>query len=126
MAQSTLHFAVGMAVGTAAAAPSLVRRIRGRRRTARCFLRWFALSYGLGFVAVIPSLLRHAGVARELCMRWWMNVFFLFPLIDRLQPGGMVLGEAAVLMLFGLQYVAMLLLIGRLERSRERETGAGM
>ena len=115
MAQSTLHFAVGMAVGTAAAAPSLLQCIRNRGKTAKSFLRWFVLSYGLGFVAIVPSLLRHWGASESLCRSWRMNLFLFFPLIDRLWAGGLVLGEAAVVAVFVLQYGALLLVVRRLE-----------
>jgi len=119
MAQSTFHFAVGMAAGTAVAAPSLLQGIRNRGGTAKCFLRWFVLSYGLGFVAIVPSLLRHWGGSESLCRSWWMNVFLFFPLIDGLWPGGLVLGEAAIAAVFVLQYGAMLLMVRRLERLRK-------
>lgn len=118
MAQSTLHFAAGMAIGTAFAVPSLLQRLRARAGTAGGFLRWFALSYGLGCAAIIPSLLRHAGMADWACTAWWMNVFVFFPLIDGVRAGGILLGEAAVAALFGLQYVALLYAIRCSEHGR--------
>jgi hypothetical protein len=109
-----------MAVGSAISARPLLQRFRTCQGTAGAFLRWFALSYGLGFVAIVPSLLRHFGASQALWQSPWMNVFLLFPLIDGLRAGGLFIGEAAVLALFSIQYGAMLLMIRRLECPRDR------
>lgn len=118
MAQSTVHFAIGMIAGTAVALPRLVRRQRAGEPVAAEFARWFLYSYGLGALAIVPSVLRKMGVPDGVCDGWWMNVFLLYPLIGRLKSGGTLVGELLMGSVFGLQYGLMLLYI-RSHRKRQ-------
>jgi hypothetical protein len=122
MAQSTFHFAVGMAVGSAWAIPELRRRWASGQTVARACGRWIVLSLAVGTYATLPSLLRYARVPESIVGAWWMNLFLLHPLIDRLKSGGVFIGEAAVAACFGAQYALMLLAIrrasARLNRAR--------
>lgn len=111
MAQSTLHFAAGMAIGTAAALPSLAAAWRNGRPLAAPFLRWFLCAYGIGAFAIVPNLLRRWGCSPERCESVWMNLFLLHPLIDRAIDRHILIGELAVTGLFCAQYGLLLLAI---------------
>jgi hypothetical protein len=113
MAQSTLHFAVGMSAAACLAVPPLVRAWRAGSPVAVPLRRWILLSGGLGAYAVIPSLLRRLGLPPALWDSWWANLFCLYPLIERIRGGGILLGEAAVALLAGAQYLALLAAIRR-------------
>ena len=111
------HFAFGMAVGTAFVAPGLWARWRQRRPLARAFVHWVLLSYGLGLYATGPSLLRWLGVPVSISQSAAMNVFLFSPLLRRLHPGGLLIGELAIVFLVALQYGLVLLAIWRLRRT---------
>lgn len=116
MAHAALHFAAGMLVGTAIAAPRLRRAWRARRELAPAFARWLAWSWGGGTFAIVPSLLRYGGIPDWICGGWWMNVFLLHPLINRCLPPATLAGTAAFLGLFAAQYALMLAALARIRR----------
>ena len=116
MAQSTLHFALGMIAGTAMSFPPLLRARLAGAKLSRHFTGWFLLAYGLGIYAIVPSLLRRAGVPDAVCDGWWMNLFLFHPLLDRLKDGGILLGEILVASGFILQYSLLLAAISRCHR----------
>ena len=95
MAHSALHFTVGAALGTAWHGPGLLRAWRAGKPLAGRFRRWLMLSYALGAFAVVPSLLGWIGVPKAVCRHWLMNVFLLHPLIARLVPTKILVGESA-------------------------------
>ena len=119
MTASTSHFAVGMVVGTAVAAPLLWHQWRQRGRSATAIGRWLLWSYGLGLYAVVPNFLLRCGLPDGLCRGPWMNVFLLHPLFDKMGAGGMYKGAAAIAVLFAAQYSLLLLAIRRCEQSRQ-------
>jgi len=73
---------------------------------------WFGkrliTAYALGLFAIIPGILRFVGMPEHMCNGWWMNVFIFYPVINKLKPGGMLVGEALVILCFALQYALLL------------------
>jgi hypothetical protein len=117
MAHSTLHFAAGMAVGSAAALPPLLAAWRSGRRLAPPFARWFVVTYTAGAFAVIPGALRQLGVPDAVCDGPWMNVFFFYHWINALKPGGQTMGPLVLGAMLGVQYA---LLVAAVARPRRR------
>jgi len=113
MAQSTLHFAVGMGIGTLFAARPWLRAWRMREPMAEPFARWIVLACAGGIYATVPSLMRGLGFPEWVVSGWWMNIFALHPLMDQLRPGGILIGEVAVAGCFAAQYLLMLVAIRR-------------
>lgn len=111
MAQSTLHFSIGMALGTVLALPQLARAWKTGKKLATLFGRLFIYSYGLGLYATIPSILRHIETTESLTKEWWMNIFLFYPLIEKIDGPSIVLGELLIALLFGLHYIMLLLAI---------------
>ncbi len=107
MAHSTLHFSLGMVIGSAAAAPRLMRALAGREKLSDAFRFWFGASYAAGLFAAFPGVLRRFGVPDAVCDGWWMNVFILYPLLNELKPGGMTMGPLVMGALMGCQYIAL-------------------
>ena len=99
------------------AVPFLWRAWRRRAPLNGVFLLWFAASYGLGAYAAVPNLLRKLGCPEALCSHWLMNVFLLHPLLNRLRPGGMLIGELVIIAILTAQYGGMLLAILRARRA---------
>ena len=116
MSDRILHFGIGVLVGTVAYSPFLVRAWRRRELLSPCLLRLGLLSLGLGMWAVVPNLLRAAGLPAAFCTGWPMNLFMFHHLIDKLHPGGALLGELLVMGCFALQYVLVLVALARVRR----------
>jgi len=57
--------------------------------------------------------LRAAGLPDAVCSHPAMNLFFLHPLIDRWKPGGSLVGDTALLVLFATHYAVLLLALRR-------------
>ena len=118
MAHSALHFSVGMIAGTAVALPALARAWREDGRLSPHFRRWMLWAYGLGALAIVPALLRKAGLPDAVCEGWWMNVFMLHSLINTvIRREAMPQTGALLALCFGCQYVLILLAIRR-QRAR--------
>ena len=116
MAESVFHFATGLAVGTAAFLPTLVKRFKAGKRLAAFFARWFAVAFGLGVLAIVPGLLVRIGMPERYLTAWWMNIFVLFPILDSLKRGGFIVGTAFILICGAIMYGALLLAIVRSRR----------
>lgn len=117
MAQSTLHFALGMAVGAALYAPALRRAwIRGER-LARPAGRWLVAAYGLGLYASLPAVFRRLGAYEMWTESWWVNVFILYPAIQRLNVPSILLGETLIAALFAIQYLVIVQAIRRVGKA---------
>jgi len=97
MAHAALHVAVGMAAGMALTARRTLRACRTRQHVAAHLRAWVGVAWLLGGFALVPSMLRHAGLPAWVCEGWWMNLFGLHPLLNRLVPGGQIVGPAALL-----------------------------
>ena len=110
-AHAYLHFAFGLVAGTLIAVRPLGKRWVERRALYPGFAWWFCLSYGLGLWAVLPSLARNAGLPEIWLRGWWMNIFLLHPLVDRLRPGGMLIGQMLICGIVTLQYGGLTLTV---------------
>ena len=122
MAHTALHFSIGMAVGSAATLHGVAKAWLARGKVAGPIGKWLVISYGLGVVAVIPSLLRWVGVPETITGGWWMNVFLLHPFLTRLKAGGMIPAGFAVLLCFIVPYALILAALRRQGREKP-ETG---
>jgi hypothetical protein len=114
MAHAALHFAAGMTAGMVLMAPRLKQAWQTRQHLYPAVKRWILISWGLGFTAIIPSLLRYAGLPESFCSGWWMNVFLLHPLINRILPQNLILASFIFGSLIALQYLVILAAIRRL------------
>ncbi|MDD4872813.1 MAG: hypothetical protein PHR77_19855 [Kiritimatiellae bacterium] len=108
MADSTLHFALGLAVGTCALIPSLIKKIRSEEKTSQAVNKLIITSYGLALFAITPNLLRHSGIPDFFCSGWWMNLFLFHPLLDKIKPGGALMGELLIVLFFVMHYSIIL------------------
>ena len=113
MAQSTLHFAFGMALGSAWALPGLWKRWKQTLPMAATIGRWLALSYGLGLYASLPSLLRRVTGGAEWTTAGWTNLFLFYQLMEKLDLPSIALGEFCIVTCFAAQYGLILLAIRR-------------
>lgn len=115
MAHSTLHFALGMAVGSIPTLPPLLAAWARSKPLAPRFTRWFAASFGVGLYAVAPAVLRQLGVPDAICDHPAMNVFLLYPWINIVKPGAITSGPLILGAMLGGQYA---LLIAALAHAR--------
>lgn len=115
MAHSAMHFGLGAVAGAVAGLPLLRGALR--KDTAKHAAIWILTSYGVGALAVIPSLLSFLGVPEGATSYWTMNVFVLHPLIDQLKSGGKLIGEVLIVSCFFFQYVIMMFLLWRTRRN---------
>ena len=113
MAHGTFHLSAGLAVGTLAMLPTVLRHLANRRKIAELFLKWFVLSGYLGMFALVPSFLRRMGVPNDFVSGWWMSIFVLHPLLDTIEREGMLVGQLGIVGCLGLQYVLLLIAIRR-------------
>jgi len=121
MAHSTMHFAIGLVSGTAILLPSVLRGMTTGKKTSKDTGRMLAVSYALAFVAIIPNLLRHAGIPDSFCSGWWMNLFLFNPMLDKLKPGGLLIGELMILVLFVTHYSIIITGIIKVSRLKHNQ-----
>lgn len=113
MAHAALHFTAGMIVGMAALTPALRRNWQAGRKLAPAVMHWLLASWGTGLWAIIPSLLRYAGLPESCSGGWWMNLFILHPLINQHGPHATIIGAACLAVTFVLQYTVIVAAILR-------------
>jgi hypothetical protein len=113
MADRSLHLALGLAIGTMIFIPKIICLWRGGRSIYMAIAQLLIASYGLGFLAVVPNILRRIGVPASVCNVWWMNVFVLNPALDRFRPGGYLIGGLLVAGIFALHYCLLVCAIRR-------------
>jgi hypothetical protein len=113
MAHSTLHFAAGMAVGSAVTLPPLLIAWARGEQLSRHFTRAFAASYAAGVYAVVPAILRNLGVPDAVCDGRWMNVFLLYPWINAVKPGATTMGPLVLGACLAAQYGMLILALAR-------------
>ena len=124
MANATLHLAAGLMAGMALAAPRALRAVQAREGVALAARDWLLASWAIGGCALVPSFLPYLGLSEWLCRGWWMNVFVLHPLLNRLFPGGTLVGELALMACFAAQYAVLLWALMRVRRwKRQRQKG---
>jgi hypothetical protein len=115
MAHAALHFAVGMTAGMVLLAPRLKMAWHTRRQVYAAVKWWILAAWGLGFAAIVPSLLKYGGLPESFCSGWWMNVFLLHPLLNRLLPQNLILASFIFGSLIALQYLFILAAILRIK-----------
>ncbi len=120
MAHSTLHFAAGLALGSAATLPPLLKAWARGNTLAPQFARMFAISYATGIYAVIPAILRHLGVPDAICDAPIMNIFLLYPWINIVKPGAITSGPLILGALLGMQYAILLLALIWVKRGQKK------
>jgi hypothetical protein len=97
-----------MAVATALTYRPLLDAWRRRAPVAALLRRWLVISYGLGLYAIVPNLLRRAGVAHDLCEAWFMNIFLFSSALNHLVQGGTIYGPFVMGLLVVSQYLTLL------------------
>jgi hypothetical protein len=113
MAQSTLHFAFGIFIGSLATLAPVWREWRHGRPVAQRISRWCLISYAFGLYAVLPAIIRRLADDPELGRGPWWNLFLFYPLIDHLRMPSIACGELAAAVLFMLQFGVIALAIRR-------------
>lgn len=115
MAHAALHFAAGMTAGMVLLAPRLKQAWQTRSHLYAAVKWWILAAWGLGFTAIIPSLLKYAGLPESFCSGWWMNVFLLHPLINHFLPQNLILASFIFGSLIAFQYLIIVAAIQRLK-----------
>jgi hypothetical protein len=118
MMHSTLHFSLGMVAGTALTYRPLLDAWRRRAALAPHLRRWLIMAYGLGVFAIVPNLLRRAGVPHELCEAWFMNIFLFSSLLNSSIQGGTIYGPFVMGLFVVSQYLTLLWALARTRSSR--------
>ena len=113
MAQSTVHFSIGMLVGSVYMLPRLRQRWRQSAPLSKTIGYWILLSYGAGIYASIPGILRRIS-GSDAWTGWWSNIFIFYHLIEKLPLPSIALGELFAASIFAAQYALILLAIYRL------------
>ncbi|MEI7879460.1 MAG: hypothetical protein WCI95_01175 [bacterium] len=116
MAHAALHFAAGMTAGMVLLAPRLRSAWQQRTHIYDAVKWWILASWGLGFTAIVPSLLRYAGLPESFCSGWWMNLFLLHPLLNRFLPQNLILASFVFGGLIALQYGVILAAILKIKK----------
>jgi hypothetical protein len=113
MMHSTLHFSVGMLLGTALTCRPLLAAWKRNGGLAAPLRRWLVVAYGLGVYAVVPNLLRRAGAPHDTCEAWIMNLFLGSPTLNRMMQGGAITGPFVMGALIAAQYALLLRAVKR-------------
>ena len=113
MAHAALHFTAGMVVGMVVLAPMLHRNWQAGCKLAPTVMSWLLGSWGTGIWAIIPSLLRYAGLPESFTGGWWMNLFLFHPLINHRGPHATIIGAALLVGTFITQYTLIVMAIIR-------------
>lgn len=109
MAHSAIHFSIGMIAGSIATFPTIITAWRNSTPLAKKIRRWLLISYATGIYAIIPSLLGWIGVPASICQGWWMNIFLLHPLINKIgETGRLFPAIIAVFLCFVVPYLIIL------------------
>ncbi|MCK5528146.1 MAG: hypothetical protein KAI74_00570 [Kiritimatiellae bacterium] len=109
MAHSAIHFSIGMIAGSIATFPVVVTAWRANTKLAKKISRWLIISYAAGIYAITPSLLSWIGLSEKFCQGWWMNIFLLHPLINKLETTGRLIpATIAVFLCFVIPYLMIL------------------
>ena len=119
MAHPTLHIATGTAIGSIALLPFLANRWRSAGKLAQPIGVWLSVSWVLGCFACIPEVLSYVGLPPSFTDGWWMNIFVFNPLLDRIEPEGMLKGELSLVFLLGLQFTVIAAAIYRTDKIRK-------
>lgn len=120
MMHSSLHFALGMVLGSAWHTGALLKAWRKAQPVSSILLRQLITAYALGLFAIVPNLLRRLGAADSICESVPMNLFLLSPALNSLIKGGAYTGPLVLALMIGLQYALLLAAIARAGRRNVR------
>ena len=121
MAHSAIHFSIGMIAGSIVTFPPLIKAWLANSPLTKKIRRWLLISYAAGIYAIIPSLLGWVGMPASFCDGWWMNIFLLHPLINKLgTTGRLIPATIAVFLCFVVPYLIILAAIFRAKKEKER------
>jgi len=115
MAQSTVHFSIGMLIGSGYMLPRLRHRWKQSRPLSKTIGCWVLLSYSLGLYATLPAIL-HRITGSDVWTGRWSNIFIFYHLIEKLHMPSIALGELCAASIFAAQYALILLAIYRLRK----------
>ncbi len=121
MASSTLHFSVGMLLGSLFTIPAVVHAWHQKGPVAYPLVKWCLLSILFGIYAVIPAIVRRIGDSPETGSHAVWNLFIFYPVIERLHLPGILAGELICIAIFSLQYATILLAILRARKHPFRQ-----
>jgi len=113
MAHAALHFSAGMVAGMVLLAPRLKQAWQTRSQLYAAVKWWILAAWGLGFVAIVPSMLKFAGLPAPFCSGWWMNLFLLHPLLNYFLPQNLIVTSFIFGGLITFQYSVILAAILR-------------
>ncbi len=116
MASTPLHFAIGASVGMTLLAPRLRQAWQTRVGLTAATRTWLLTSWACGVGASLPSLLKYVGVSESITTGFWMNIFFLHPLLNAFVSQNYLLGGTALGLTAAIQYGWILLAIIRCRR----------
>jgi hypothetical protein len=117
MAQSTLHFSVGMLAGSAYMLPRLWHKWMQCQPISKTVGHWILLSSTLGIYATLPGIMRRIS-GSDIWTGWWSNIFIGYHLIEKIPLPSIALGELCSGCIFATQYAIILLAIYRIKISR--------
>lgn len=117
MAQSTLHFSIGMLLASALTLKPVILALKQRIPASPSIARWCCASYALGLYATLPAIIRRLTQNPELGQSAWWNLFIAYPLIGKLPLPSLALGELLMGILLAAQYATILLAIHRLNKN---------
>ena len=117
MAHSLFHFFIGLTAGSLCFLNIIFRPWLDGEKMSNPLRRWLILSYAIACFAIIPNLLCRAGLPQNVCASWWMNIFVLYPVINKLKDGGSLIGQVGITLFFILQYLCLLGAIARTRRN---------
>lgn len=117
MAHSAIHFSIGMIAGSIATFPVVVTAWRVKSTLTKKIRHWLIISYAAGIYAITPSILGWIGLSESFCQGWWMNIFLLHPLINRLETTGRLIpATIAIILCFVIPYLVILAALFRAKK----------
>ena len=108
MAHSTLHFAIGLTIGTLYMLVTSAGRLVNQEPASRHLRNCLMLTLSLAIWGIVPNICRRLGLPEDFCAGWWMNLFMLHPVLDKVKTGGQLFGAAWTALCFGFYYVVLL------------------
>jgi hypothetical protein len=78
--------------------------------------KWILISWILGFIAIIPNLLRQVGLSESIVRSPWMNLFVFHFALENLNAGGILRGGICIIFCFTLQYSLVLIAVLRAKK----------
>ena len=138
MAQSTFHFGFGMFCATLCTIKPVLQALLAAHRVrqssdavgetpiptvSNTIARWCLWSYAAGIVAVVPAIARRL-IGSDPTLPLW-NLFFLYPIIDRLPIPSIILGELVMGIILAAQYCIIILAIHQSNQPTRQQGQSG-